>query len=313
MCTRRTHVQPASYDLLPRLKPPTPPRPGLVWGRGMRYVDELRLYGVLRRLMCNELDQQVRQVAQRSAQGIVDPLPTGVRRDLGRQAGQQPAQGLGPVALQSEEVLELVDHPLDDLTMARRPAAIGLRPCPTGVVLRGGSHQCPIDLQPAPLPLESREAFVRQVGIVTVGGYEGIPYGSLVGGRRCQPEGAHYALGVHHQRHLEPVDPLGLGRTPPEGCLSGKQPLARSPHPHHRWDERRIQDAVYGRRVGQFSGEGTLQSAQLGRKGPYPPVELALATEVREVGAQVRGGETPEVALAAEARPLSEYGQGQNL
>ena len=27
----------------------------------------------------------------------------------------------------------------------------------------------------------------------------------------------------------------------------------------------------------------------------------------------MRGGEAPEVALAAEARPLSEYGQGQNF
>jgi hypothetical protein len=60
----------------------------------------------LRRLMCNELDEQVRQMSKRSAEGVVDPLSTGVGRDLGRQASQQPSQRLRPVALQAEEVLE---------------------------------------------------------------------------------------------------------------------------------------------------------------------------------------------------------------
>ncbi len=32
----------------------------------------------LRRLMCNELDQQVRQVTQRSTKRAIDPLPAGV-------------------------------------------------------------------------------------------------------------------------------------------------------------------------------------------------------------------------------------------
>ena len=39
----------------------------------------------LRRVMCNELNQQVRQVAQRSAKGVVDLLAAGVCCDLGRQ------------------------------------------------------------------------------------------------------------------------------------------------------------------------------------------------------------------------------------
>jgi hypothetical protein len=60
----------------------------------------------LRRLMCNELYQQVHQVAYRSAQGTVDPLAAGVGGDLGHQARQQPAQGFRTVALQREEVLE---------------------------------------------------------------------------------------------------------------------------------------------------------------------------------------------------------------
>ena len=49
--------------------------------------------------MCNELDQQVRQMAQRSTQGVVDPLSTGVCRNLGRKARQQPGEGLGSVTL----------------------------------------------------------------------------------------------------------------------------------------------------------------------------------------------------------------------
>jgi hypothetical protein len=73
-------------------------------------MGELPLYGVLRRLMCNELDQQVCQVAERSTEGIVDPLSTGVCGNLGRQARQQPGEGLGAVALQAEEVLQLAYH-----------------------------------------------------------------------------------------------------------------------------------------------------------------------------------------------------------
>ena len=65
-----------------------------------------------------DLDQQVRQVAQRSVERVVDPLCAGVGRDLGRQTRQKPSQRLGPVALQGEEILELPDHALDDLPLA---------------------------------------------------------------------------------------------------------------------------------------------------------------------------------------------------
>src|SRR5215203_687034 len=109
--------------------------------------------GLLRRVMCNELDQQVRQVAQRSVEGVVDPLSAGVCRDLGGQARQQPYQRLGPVALQSEEVLELADDPFYDLALAGGPAPIGLRPCPAGAVLGRRRHQRPVLFHPTPLPL----------------------------------------------------------------------------------------------------------------------------------------------------------------
>jgi hypothetical protein len=68
--------------------------------------------------MCNELYEQVRQVAQRSTEGVVDPLSAGVCRDLGGQARQQPSQRLGAVTLQREEVLELAYDPLYDLALA---------------------------------------------------------------------------------------------------------------------------------------------------------------------------------------------------
>jgi hypothetical protein len=72
---------------------------------------ELRVDGVLRRVMHNRSDQQVGQVAQRSPELVVEPLPASVGRHLGRQAGQKTAERLGPVALQGEEVLELVYDP----------------------------------------------------------------------------------------------------------------------------------------------------------------------------------------------------------
>jgi hypothetical protein len=61
--------------------------------------------------MCNKLDQQVRQVTKRAAERSVDSLGAAIRCDLGRQASQQPLKGLRPVALHTEEVLELSDEP----------------------------------------------------------------------------------------------------------------------------------------------------------------------------------------------------------
>jgi len=108
------------------------------------------------------LDQQIGQVTRRSAEGAVDPLSAGVGCNLGRQARQQPAEGLGPVAFQAEEVLELADHPLDDLALAGGPPTILLRPRPARAVLRRGRNERAVLLQPAPLPLHPREALVRK-------------------------------------------------------------------------------------------------------------------------------------------------------
>jgi hypothetical protein len=62
-------------------------------------------------VMHNRSYQKVGQVAQRSPELLVEPLPAGVGRHLGRQAGQETTQRLGPVALQGEEVLELIYDP----------------------------------------------------------------------------------------------------------------------------------------------------------------------------------------------------------
>src|SRR5215213_4868521 len=104
---------------------------------------ELRGDGVLRRLMCNELYEQVRQATQRSAEGVVDALCAGVGHDLGGQAPQQPSQRLRTMTLQAEEVLELADHPFDDLAFARGPAPIGRRPRPPGVVFGAAGASAP--------------------------------------------------------------------------------------------------------------------------------------------------------------------------
>src|SRR5215211_4958015 len=101
--------------------------------------------------MCNELDQEIRQVAQRATKRVVDPLSAGVSRDLGRQASQQPLKSLRSVAFQTEEVLELADHPFDDLAPARGPAPIGLRPRPVRVVLQCGRNERSIKLHPKAL------------------------------------------------------------------------------------------------------------------------------------------------------------------
>ena len=55
--------------------------------RGQQWKDHRKVInGILwklRLLMCNELYQQVRQMAQRSAQIIIDPLCAGIRHNLG--------------------------------------------------------------------------------------------------------------------------------------------------------------------------------------------------------------------------------------
>src|SRR5215204_6640045 len=181
------------------------------------------------------------------------------------------------------------------------PPTIRLRPRPAGVVLGRRRHQRSVSLHPKPLPLHPREAFVGQVRPVAIGGHEGLPYGPLVGGRRSQTESGDHAVGIYHQRRLEAVDPLGLGGAPAEGGLPAEEALARSSYPHDGRDEGGVHNAIDGRRLGELSGEGELQEAQLGLQGSDAPVELALRTQAREVGAQVRTSETPEVPLASEA------------
>jgi len=119
--------------------------------------------------------------------------------------------------------------------------------------------------------------------------------------------------------NFEPVDPLGFRATPSEGSLPAEQPLAACPHSHDGRNEGRVHHVVDGRRLPESSGEVVLQDALFGLQGTDTPVELALGAEGGEVGAQVQGaqvqgGEAPEVPLAAEARPLlGEYSECQNL
>ena len=148
---------------------------------------------------------------------------------------------------------------------------------------------------------------------MTVRSHEGVAYRTLVRGGGGESEGGHCPLGAHHQRHLEAVDPLGLRRAPPEGGLPTEQPPAGRSHPHHRRDEGGVQDVVDIGTIDECSSQVSLQRAQFGLQGSHAPVELALGAQPREVGEQVRPSEAPEVALAAEAGPLGEDRQGEDL
>ena len=84
------------------------------------------------------------------------------------------------MTLQTEVDFKLPDHPLDELPFACRPPACLFRPRPPGAILRGRSNQCTVLLQPLPLPLYRGEAFVGEEGVVAVGSYQELAYGTLV-------------------------------------------------------------------------------------------------------------------------------------
>jgi hypothetical protein len=132
------------------------------------------------------------------------------------------------MALQGEDVLELVYDSLDDLAFSGCPTAVGFRPGSFGVVLGSRHNQSAIVLHPVALPRYGGEPFVRQeVGTMSILADKPIPYGALVGGGLGQAESGDDTLRAHRERYLEAVDPLGLGGTPPEGRLPAKQPFAR--------------------------------------------------------------------------------------
>jgi hypothetical protein len=70
-------------------------------------------------------------------------LSTSVGGHLRRQPGKQTSESLGAVALQGEEVLELVYDALDELPLASGPPPGLLRPRSPGVLLRGSSTNPP--------------------------------------------------------------------------------------------------------------------------------------------------------------------------
>ena len=78
--------------------------------------------------MHNFLDQEIGQMTQRTTEFAVEVLPARVRCDLGRKTRQEAIEGLRAVALQEEDILELVYDPLDDLTLATSPSPCSLLP-----------------------------------------------------------------------------------------------------------------------------------------------------------------------------------------
>jgi hypothetical protein len=256
--------------------------------------------------MHNFSDPQVGQTAQRTTELGVEALSAGVGANLRRQASQEPFEGLRPVALQEEEVLELVYDPLDDLPLSRRPQPSGSVPRPLGVVLGGCGHQSPVLQEPVALPPNRGEALVGKISCVAVAVDEDLADGPLVGGGLRQAQGRYETLRSDRKADLQAVDPLlGLGGAPPEGGLSGEKPPPACPDPHHRGDEGRIEDVVDGTLLGEGSGKMERERLRLGLQSPRPAVELALGRECGEILAQMRLSESVKVPLAAEARPLA--------
>jgi hypothetical protein len=67
------------------------------------------------------------------------------------------------------------------------------------------------------------------------------------------------------------------------------------------------------RAIGKCCGQSPLKGFQLRLQGADAAVELAVAYEIREVGAEVRVCELEEVPLAAKAGSLREDGEGKDL
>jgi len=119
-------------------------------------------------------------MTQRPTESGVERLPTSVSDNFRRQPGKQASEGLSAVALQGKKVFELVYDPLDDLPLSCCPSSCLRWPCPPGALLRSSGNQCPVLLQPVPLPLHRRVALVRKEGVVVVGGHQELSDGPLV-------------------------------------------------------------------------------------------------------------------------------------
>ena len=263
--------------------------------------------------MHNVSDQQVSQMAQRTTKFAVEVLPAGVGRDLGRKTRQKPSEGLRPVALQKEEVLELVYDSLDDLALSGCPPAHLLWPRPLRVVLRGCSHHRSVLRKPMALPLNRGEALVGEVGRVAVFADEDFSNGPFVGGGFGQAEGGYDALGGDSESHLEAVDPFGLRGAPSKGGLSREKSMATRPHPHHSRYEGGVQNVVDRSLPGEGLRHIKLEGSHLALQSPRPAIELALGGQRGEILPEVGVGEAPEIPLAPEARPLGEDGQCEYL
>lgn len=79
-------------------------------------------------------------MADGSPESVVEHLSDGIGGYLRRQPGKQTSEGLRAVALQGENVLELVYDALDELPLSRRPLPGLLRPRPPGALLRSGGN-----------------------------------------------------------------------------------------------------------------------------------------------------------------------------
>src|SRR5215212_12171619 len=202
--------------------------------------------------MCNELDQQVRQVTKGPSEALTRWAQVYAATLAVRRASSPPNVFARWRSTQKKSFSwQITPSMVWRLPSEASPPTIGLRPCPAGVLVWGGGHQRPVLPKPAPLPLDPPKPFVCQIRFVMVAGHEGVCYGPLVGGGRGQKEGDNDAPRIDPQGHLQAVDPFGLGGAPAEGGLPAEEPLAGRPNPHDGRDEGRVHHAVDGRRIGE--------------------------------------------------------------
>ena len=200
----------------------------MVCGISRDDAEQKFLADYLRPLMCNCSDPKAGQLTQRSSEVHVKDMAAGVGDDLGGQPGEQTAERLGAVALQSVEVLELPYDALNELPLAGRPTPVPLGSSAASGALRRRGHQSAVNLQPATLPRHGGEPGVGEVGVVTVGRQQRVADRPLVAVGRGQTEARDHALRIRHEGHLEAVDPLRFETLRPKAAWPVKSPLRQA-------------------------------------------------------------------------------------
>ena len=82
------------------------------------------------------------------------------------QTSTEAAEVMRPLPIQAKPVMKTAIDRFDDLAKTRQPAALGARPGPLTVVLRGTDHLGTISVPPLAMPRRAFKTFVGDVGTV---------------------------------------------------------------------------------------------------------------------------------------------------